>query len=286
MNSITLGSDPEMMLFDNNEGKMVSSLRVFKGRDKHRPINLGDGIKMYPDNVLIESAFPPAPSIADMMVMLKTVLVRMAEQLKGRYSLVAQSSHVYDKSELRGKKPWEIGCNPNHDCYSEGLNPTANMATGLRTGSFHLHLGHPMLNTIHEKRAAIKLLDIFVGCSSVLFDKDETSPARRKLYGRAGEFRPTPYGVEYRVLGNWALRSPQATELVWDLVAHAASHIDHRTIGDVLKSVGPIHPQLAINDNDKIMAFRVLDKAGLPATLLNRVTRNYESPELYKAWGI
>src|SRR5689334_8173306 len=59
---ITLGSDPELMLFSKDEGKIVSSMRILKGCDKRKPILLGNGIKMYPDNVLLEAAFPPSRS--------------------------------------------------------------------------------------------------------------------------------------------------------------------------------------------------------------------------------
>jgi hypothetical protein len=289
--NITLGSDPELHVFDNEEKRIVSSLRVFKGRDKNKPINLGDGIKMYPDNVLLESAFPPASSIAEMMVRLKEVWVRMQEKLGSRYNLLPIAAHYYDYDQLRGKKPWEIGCNPSHDAYTEALNTNSPFSSGLRTGSFHIHIGCDFLKGMSKKRLAIRIMDIIVGCSSVIFDRDQTALARRVLYGRAGEFRPTPYGLEYRVLGNYPLSNPIVTELVWDLTMQAMIILESKNgsvAAEIADSVGLTHPQQAINTCDEGLALNVLRHADLPKDLLNRVleSRGYAQRSFNEAWGI
>ncbi|OYV41139.1 MAG: hypothetical protein B7Z80_02685 [Rhodospirillales bacterium 20-64-7] len=58
-------------------------------------------------------------------------------------------------------------------------------------------------------------MDYFLGIHSLLWDKDGT---RRKLYGKAGAFRPKPYGMEYRVLSNRWLDSPDLTRWVYNTV--------------------------------------------------------------------
>jgi hypothetical protein len=63
----------------------------------------------------------------------------------------------------------------------------------------------------------IRMLDLFLGIPSVFIDKDRTSVARRKLYGKAGRFRKPPHGVEYRSLSNFWLSSPKLVELVYDI---------------------------------------------------------------------
>lgn len=299
--NLTFGSDPELMLFDLSEKKIVSSLRVLK-RTKDDPIVLGNGIKMYADNVLVETSFPPLSMMEDFISYFRNIFTRMQESLGAQYRLLPQASHVYDEAELKDKikqrdgteiSAWDIGCNPNFDVYKKQINEPLPFKDGLRTGSFHLHIGNKSWKTnpdgklmrMPSKEQAIKIMDIFVGCASILFDKDPTSPARRQYYGKAGEFRPTDYGCEYRCLSNWALRSPITTQLVFDLTKHAMSHIADDTVQDVLDAIGDELVQDAINNNKPDLATTILKKASLPSQLFARILKE-STPNFYKAWGL
>ncbi len=68
----------------------------------------------------------------------------------------------------------------------------------------------------------VKQLDYFLGIPSLLLDKDEE---RRHLYGKAGAFRPKPYGVEYRVLSNFWLKSPELMRWVYNTTHLAISEL-------------------------------------------------------------
>jgi hypothetical protein len=281
---ITLGSDPEMMLWDKDQKKIVSSIPILK-RDKHCPIDLGDGMKMYADNVLVESAFPPATTKEDFVRTIREAIVRMQDKLGERYSLLPQSAHLYDDDELKDKSCWESGCNPNYDVYARKVNMPAKFESGLRTGSFHIHIGSDKLMAPDQKDRAIKILDIFLGCASVVFDGDQTSQARRALYGKAGEFRPTPYGVEYRVLGNFALRSPKMTELVVDLVGYSMEQIYRDKADEIIAATDQDNIVQAINSGMKGLAKSILQSSGLPRDLFERVNKQY-NPNFNVAWGV
>lgn len=293
---LTLGSDPEMHIFDNEKQKIVSSIPILK-RDKHNPIQLAGGVKLYADNVLAEIAHPPVCSPDEGVSLFRTIFKSVREFLGSRYSLLAQAAHVYDKDELglptkdaageETNPAWATGCNPNNDAYIERQNPRVDFRDGLRTGSFHIHVGHDKLVTMQDKAEAAKLLDIYVGCPSVIFDRDPTASSRRRYYGRAGEFRDTPYGVEYRTLGNYPLRTPEMTKLVFDLVCHACTHIEAGTVKDVL-SIKNIQQsaQLAINGGDASIAKKVIDRSHTPASLIMRINQAYEVPSFEKAWGL
>lgn len=286
MTKITLGSDPELHLFDHERGRIVSSIPVLK-TDKHDPILLPGEVRLYADNVLSEIAHPPVFTSDEAVAKFRDIFSLVRDYLGRRYSLVAQAAHTYDAEEVSHPKAREAGCNPNFDCYREEENPKLEFTDGMRTGSFHVHLGHEKLVTMTDKANAAKLMDVYVGCASILFDKDPTALARRKYYGRAGEFRPTDYGVEWRVLGNFPLRTPEMTKLVFDLVMWATSHIDNGTMLDVLKMNGIQHDtQLAINTCDASLARHVLVNAGLPHTLMSRAEREYATPAMEIAWGI
>lgn len=282
---LTLGYDPELMLIDNQRKKVVSAIPVLK-RDKSDPIKLGEA-RLYWDNVLAEFSHPPSFSPEEAVLTFRKIFSDILEYLGPRYSLLAQASHVYDDEELKDPVCWQIGCNPNSDAYRAAINEPAKFTSGLRTGSFHVHLGHEKLDDIYKKADAIKLLDIYVGCAAVLFDKDPTALARRQYYGRAGEFRPTEYGCEWRVLGNYPLRSMELTSLVFDLVAFAATKIEDNTIKDILNLPNiQQRAQLAINTGDRSVAEKVLSVAGLPAKLMGRVTREYQVSDLATGWAL
>jgi len=81
-----------------------------------------------------------------------------------------------------------------------------------RTAAGHIHIGwlddvlqNPE-DAAHMTTCAriVQQLDFYLGLPSLFYDMDTE---RRNLYGRAGSFRPKPYGVEYRVLSNQWLKS-------------------------------------------------------------------------------
>ena len=290
---ITLGSDPELHIQERNTGKIVSALRILN-QTKENPIPLGKDAKMYADNVLIECAFDPAPSYEQIVERYRVVFQRMQKKLGRQYRLLAKAAHVYDEDELADPRAKEIGCTPSLDAYKRCVHHPAPFKDGLRTTSMHLHIWNKRyreepegkLMTMPSREAAVRLLDIYVGCSSILFDKDETSHTRRRLYGSAGNFRATDGGIEYRVLGSYGLRTPELTKLVWDLVRHTMTHVADDTAPEVFMVCPPAKVQEAINGNKPKLARELLIKAKLPNDLLKRVEQNYVTPSMEEAWGL
>lgn len=284
---ITLGDDPEFHIKSNETGKVVSSIPIIK-RDKNNPITFKGGVKFYSDNVLAEIAHPPVESSEDGVNLFRQIFGTIQDFLGLKYSLLPQASAYYDKDQLTDPKAIEVGCNPNYNAYVEAENPKVQFGkSGLRTGSFHIHLGHPELKSLYDKGDFVKLMDIYLGCASVIFDKDPTGPERRRFYGRAGEFRWTDYGIEYRVLGNYALRCPSLTKLVFDIATYAASHVTNKTVKDVIGIKGiQLKSQLAINTNNATAAKWVLVKAGMPTLLMSRVEADVKVGELNKEWAV
>ncbi len=306
-NLLTIGSDPELLLIDNEEGgRPVSSLRVL-GRDKHDPILLGDDFRMYADNVLVEAAMPPISLMGDIIGHFRKVFVRMQEKLTARYGLLPKAAHVFSEEELKhkivrvvdGRKEettaFDIGCTPWYDAWEQCVVNPAPFKDGARSSSMHIHIGNVdyktdldgKLMTVPSKEEAIRVMDIIVGCAATIFDKDSTAQARRDLgYGRSGTFRIPAYGVEYRPLSSFALRSPDLTLLVRDLAIHAMDHVMNDTARDVIASVKPREVQTAINTGDRTLARKILGIVSLPRDLIRRVERRYEILPFNRAWGI
>jgi hypothetical protein len=280
---MTIGSDPELMLWDRHQGRIVSSIPVLK-QDKHNPIDLGDGAKMYADNVLVETSFPPSDTKSGFMSTIRKVFGKMHNHLGTRYQLLPKTAHIYDARELAEKKAVESGCSENFAVYEQRKGPPPPFSSGLRTGSFHIHIGHDELLNPQNKDKMVKILDIYLGCASIVFDGDETSPMRRSLYGKAGEFRPTSYGVEYRVLGNFALRSPKTTELVVDLVEHSLETLLDGNGDKLLATIKPDEVQNAINNNMRGLSKSILMRAGVNKTMMSRIGRSNRAACSVAAW--
>ena len=98
----------------------------------------------------------------------------------------------------------------------------------------------------------IKYLDMYLGVPSVLKDDDTK---RRSLYGKAGCFRLTPYGLEYRVLSSHFLSTKITLAWVWKGIVKA---IDARNEGSPLAD--PELVQKAINESDKELAEKLIKK--------------------------
>ena len=69
----------------------------------------------------------------------------------------------------------------------------------------HIHIGfaNPDDNMAID---LVRYMDLYLGVPSVIMDSDLL---RKKVYGTAGRFRITSYGVEYRVLSNFWLASEE-----------------------------------------------------------------------------
>jgi hypothetical protein len=313
--NLSFGTDPEVMVLNTDTNKIVSSIPVVK-RNKHNPIDLGDGVKVYADNVLLESSMPPEFTVADIVDGIGSALTKVQKFLGLSNRMAPVAAHVFDDLPPRPDddlvlkwledlvppdaiaEEWQVGCSPNWDAYGECQRKQTPFQNGLRSGSFHLHIGNAdwadgkdtRLLTPKSKIMAIKLLDIYVGCASVLFDKDPSSAARRALYGKAGEFRPTPYGIEYRVLGNYALRHPELVTLVYDLAAHAMTHIEDDSATFMMESFDFNMVQAAINESNTRLARLMLDDSWLPARLYDKLgdlqDKNYTEDSTLLNWGI
>ena len=286
LSGVTYGSDPELFLCERETGKPISAIPVLKGHDKHAPIELKNGVRVYWDNVLVEAAFPPVKTKAAFIGQFREAFQGMQDVLGKKFAIKPQASHLFQREELKDQEAWDIGCSPNYDAYKAAQNDMSEGFTdGLRTGSCHIHLGHKALTKYQTRLDAVKLLDVFVGCASVIFDQDASSQARRKYYGKAGEHRPTPYGLEFRVLSPFVLRSPETVDLVFDLVNYTLLHVLGGHAQDILARVDAKDVKKAINTCNRKLAAKILGQAGLPADLFARVNKAYEG-DFYTNWGI
>jgi hypothetical protein len=113
----------------------------------------------------------------------------------------------------------QFGCTPSLNVYSDETFPEVESDTiPFRSAGGHIHFTHTKDNI----KEVVKGLDRILGVLCVSLFQKYDDPRRRILYGRAGEYRKTSYGLEYRVLSNAWLCNPIVTNMVYELARRIA----------------------------------------------------------------
>lgn len=304
---MTFGSDPEFLLFDGENPK--SAIDVIKSGTLNR-INIGEH-QYYYDNVLAECAVAPSDSKEKTISNFRECIAGFAK-LVDPYKIKIQASVVFPDNELLHKDARKVGCSAEYCAYKMDMVPpqTAAIKKGnLRSCGGHIHLGSEFLKQDGpETILFVYMMDLFLAIPSLWLDKDPTSPARRSLYGQAGRYRPKDYGVEYRSLGNFWLKSPRLVSLIYDLSVFTHEFVETGKAWNLWKFDEEIFfsssdlsnswtcnydfklLQEAINKSNKIMAQQFYDLAQkyLPSHIKDEIeflTQNEEG-DLYQNWGV
>lgn len=223
---IALGCDPELFLA-NEDGiigaeKVIPKEGIPSAGSTAWPYPIGTVNGAVLDGVQLE-LHPPASTcrqslaanLAQIFAALELKLVSHKGVKVSFDPVVEVSKKELDTLSEDAKK---LGCAPSLN--TNKASATIKVAKSLelmRSAGGHLHLGSldafhgPMKDgkpTDSEKTIQlVNLLDLFVGLPCVLIDRDPQAAKRRRIYGRAGEHRLPPHGVEYRVLSNFWLRN-------------------------------------------------------------------------------
>jgi hypothetical protein len=230
---ITVGSDPEFFIV-NKRGNLVSSIGIINGTKSNpdKIKSMGDGYMLQKDNVLGEFNVPYAYTAHEcsMNIELMKAYIRGYLDTHGLEPMFAASA-IYPKAQLNSREAKEFGCSPDYNAWTDDANPRPEgQATNLRSAGCHIHVGYEN-PTKKISLDIIKTLDLFLGVPSVVIDTDTR---RRSLYGKAGCFRHTSFGVEYRVLSGffisdynltlWAFK--QVFKALWFLEANGIEQIE------------------------------------------------------------
>jgi hypothetical protein len=118
------------------------------------------------------------------------------------------------------------------------------------------------IKTFLDIEKIVYALDILLANTCVLIDRSPHNAIRRKTYGRAGEYRKTPYGLEYRVLSNFWLSSYKAFSFVFGLAREVLQILHHsdENFDYLCTLVEAKDIQNAINNNDYDLALYNFNK--------------------------
>lgn len=236
-----LGGDPEFFVADKKAGKILSASDFFPGKEK--PIIITENLagKMadtYPSKLFfdgIQAEIAPTPTACR-----EYLVDNYRACLKAAYDIVDKTSKMLMRPSVKVQRAVIdnahpeariFGCAPDFNAYTCGVNTCAMDASKhpFRYAGGHIHLGvssvylkkdspeYLIAKTEQGHLGTIKMLDLFVGVLSVLLDNSPASTRRRSKYGKAGCFRPTPYGVEYRTMSCFWLKSPMLVSLMYGM---------------------------------------------------------------------
>lgn len=289
--AINFGADPEFFFKEN--GKVIGAEKVLpKGglkrkelqykldaQDKRIPVpgnpysyeveekETGNPYVII-DGVQAEFNVVPNHCRQSFSTNLATCFKKVFEEIKGKgiTTSFAQTVEV-TKDEMNSLSPeaQQFGCAPSENAYARTKVTITDASKYLsRSAGGHIHIGH-MDNIIQAVLAntdlTVPILDIVVGNTMVLIDRDPGNVERRKNYGRAGEFRLPTHGLEYRTLSNFWLRSYQTMSLVLGMVRLAVCiAADAKASKKLLSLVDPKDIARAINENDAELAQQNFDK--------------------------
>ncbi len=291
MAKLIMGTDPEFMLVDE-QGHLKSAIGIVQGT-KENKIDLGGGNKLFYDNVLAEVNINPGDSAEALFRNVYGCLHSLARAVYP-CRLRPQASATYPAKECQHEDAQVFGCEPEFCAYDMNIVQAPECKTTFRSAGGHIHLGYaeqeyPLMAPVvgeDEDRTerdwgrvwVVRMMDLFMGIPSLWMDQDPTSPARRKLYGKAGTHRPKEeYGVEYRATSNFWLRSPAMVKLAYGISEFVVNfvkekkHLELWENEETCKAYDVEALREAINNSDK-------EKA---KTFLNGLCKKYMPGDLY-----
>jgi hypothetical protein len=253
----TMGGDPEFFVADG-KGKIVASDKFFPGKDNpiimESVLQRGRQNKLFFDGIQAEMAFAHNACREFVAYEIDCCLQEALRRIPPDYSIVARPSAKIPKGIIAEADPEarRFGCLPDFNAYTLTTNTPEMDATThpFRYAGGHVHIGqsspylkkgqpeYGMVKTEDGHLETIRMLDLTLGLPSVLLDNSEDAKQRRSKYGKAGCFRPTPYGVEYRTLSCFWLKSPALVSLVYGLARLAWSILAHGLGEEFKKAVG------------------------------------------------
>lgn len=224
---ILVGADPELFIRNPNTGDFVSAHDRVPGT-KYEPFKVPSGA-IQVDGTALEFNIDPASTVDEFVNNINVVRATLHSYVPG-YNVVAEPVAYFNEKYFTWEVPShakELGCEPDFCGWTRDINPRPDPGfTPMRTASGHIHIGWTEGADTYDKKhfeycaKVARQMDYYLGVPSLLWDQDAT---RRKLYGKAGAFRPKPYGVEYRVLSNRWLTSDELMRWVYDAVQQGMS---------------------------------------------------------------
>lgn len=251
---ILIGCDPEV--FVRRRGNFMSAFGLIAG-DKKNPQKVDKGAVQV-DGMALEFNTDPAATEEEFCINVQTVFDQLRKMVP-EYEVVVTPVAHFDEAYMKAQPPaaLELGCDPDFNAWNGCVNIKPDGDRPMRTASGHIHIGFVEGADIHDGnhlnkcQVITRQMDFYLGLPSLFYDKDTL---RREMYGKAGCYRPKPYGVEYRTLSNQWLASRNLTG--WAFRAAQAGMRDLLNGKNLANKYGDI--QEIINNSNKEAAMEII----------------------------
>lgn len=232
----SIGADPELLLVDS-DNILRSAIGVIPG-EKGIPFKTECGGQVHYDNVTAEFAILPVTTAFDFNKSIFRMMRNISTMADAHNLEVSEHSFgVYSAEELKPMAARISGCDPDYNAWTGEQNPPPDYEiTAERAAGGHVHIGVDDLSDSNRIQL-VKVLDLFVTMPLMRYE----DPRRRKLYGRAGAFRPKSYGLEYRSPSNaWVFKTSRRSWM-YRAVNHAVEQFENITAEPIWEMIINMH---------------------------------------------
>lgn len=251
-----IGGDHELFLRDKESKEVVTAEGIIEGT-KEQPYNFD---KKDPfactslDCVLAEYNIAPARTPADYYHAIQKALNYIENKIPKNLEIAILPAARLNEKYLQSETAQRFGCSVDYNCWTLRQNEVPIPDGNLRSAGYHITLGYDDPNEF-VNIMWVKAMDLFTGIPSIIQEPDNE---RKKLYGKAGAFRHTTFGVEARGLSNYILGSEKLINWVFENTERAIEFTNQGNTylldeeADIIIS--------AINDKDVDKAKYLIDK--------------------------
>lgn len=237
---LQVGTDAEVFL-KSREGIPVPVFGMLGGSklEPKKVPELGEGFAVQEDNVMAEFNIPACYTKEAFDSSIAKMLGHLSSTFLNKYGLLLDisSSKNFDEDSLLHPQAIHFGCEPDYCAWTKEQNELDRENPALRTlrtAAAHVHVSFERNDgekiDMEDRITVVKLLDVFLGVPATIID----DPVRKQFYGKAGAFRPKPYGVEYRTLGNFWIQSSEYRRWVFSQAARAIDFSSSDVISSLL----------------------------------------------------
>lgn len=235
---ILVGADPEVFVQKGNNFESAHNL-IPGTKESPFPVDKG---AVQVDGMALEFNINPAESDDEFVTNITTVF-NILKSMVPEYNVIATPVADFSDEIIKSQPAaaLELGCDPDYNAWTGGVNIKPNANRPMRTASGHVHIG--WVDNADKNDAShvadccevVKQMDFYLGLASLMADSDTR---RREMYGKAGCCRFKSYGVEYRTLSNFWLNSEKMMRWVFNNVQIAMKemmngNILHQRYGDI-----------------------------------------------------